>query len=115
MNEEHKVRESTVNKEKSSERPQVESSKVHIKSDSKSSKASVSLKKPSKFVKHSYENGEFVKKRVEAEEGKMENKGDQGLSWTDNNKIATLKCGEDATQGRMKTKVIFEEPRPPYY
>ncbi|KAD2393524.1 hypothetical protein E3N88_40501 [Mikania micrantha] len=29
-----------------------------------SPKASISLKKPSKFVKHSYENGEFVKKKT---------------------------------------------------
>ncbi|KAD1215664.1 hypothetical protein E3N88_43149 [Mikania micrantha] len=50
-----------------------------------SPKASISLKKPSKFVKHSYENGEFVKKREEDKEVKIESKGDPSLSWIDNN------------------------------
>ncbi|KAD2804377.1 hypothetical protein E3N88_37754 [Mikania micrantha] len=75
MNEEQNVEGTTVKREKSPKRPQVESSKDHIKLETMSPKASIRLKRPSKFVKHSYENKEFVKKREEDKEVKMESKG----------------------------------------
>ncbi|KAD7478824.1 hypothetical protein E3N88_01960 [Mikania micrantha] len=66
---------------------QVENSKEHIKVEARSSKSSNGLKKTLKHIKHSHENGEFVKMRVKDELVDTRKIAATSWSWVDNNQV----------------------------